>query len=254
VAPAPPPACAGVRVGHHQGVPRSTTTRRPSARGSNGPAPGAKTARGLATQAALVRAAQTVFERDGFLDARITDITATARTATGSFYTYFNGKEEIFLAVVEALDEVGLHPPSLEYVAEGHTDVAHLIADITAHHRAYLETYHRNARMMRVVEEVTNISDSFRRERTARAQTWIEASRDAIAKLQRERRADPSLDPLTAARALSLMLSRSAYVTFVLEEEGAAAIDGLAETLTRLWVNALQVSLDHPAEPAEAGP
>jgi hypothetical protein len=32
-----------------------------------------------------VRAAQEIFERDGFLDARITDITATARTATGSF-------------------------------------------------------------------------------------------------------------------------------------------------------------------------
>ena len=82
--------------------------------------------------------------------------------------------------MVEALDEVGLHPPSLEYLAEKHADVADLIADITAHHRAYLETYHRNAKMMRVVEEVTNVSDSFRRERTARAQTWIEASRDAI--------------------------------------------------------------------------
>ena len=58
-----------------------------------------------------MRAAQKVFERDGFLDARITDITATARTATGSFYTYFNGKEEIFLAVVEARDEGGQPPP-----------------------------------------------------------------------------------------------------------------------------------------------
>jgi hypothetical protein len=48
---------------------------------------------------------------------------------------------------------------------------------------------------------------------------------------------------LTAARALPLMLSRSAYVTFVLEEEGAESIEGLAETLTRLWVNALRIPL-----------
>ena len=61
--------------------------------------------------------------------------------------------------------------------------------------------------------------------------------------LEREGRADPGLDPLTAARALSLMLSRSAYVTFVLEEEGAESIAGLAETLTRLWVNALRIPL-----------
>lgn len=199
-----------------------------------------------------MRAAQEVFERDGFLDARITDITATARTATGSFYTYFNGKEEIFLAVVEALDEVGLHPPSLAYLAEQHADVADLVADITAHHRAYLATYHRNAKMMRVVEEVTNVSESFRRERTARAQSWIEASRDAIGKLQREGRADPGLDPLTTARALSLMLSRSAYVTFVLEEEGAESIEGLAGTLARLWVNALRIPLVHPTAVVQA--
>jgi AcrR family transcriptional regulator len=192
----------------------------------------------MATQAALVRAAQEVFERDGFLDARIADITATARTATGSFYTYFDGKEEIFAAVVAALSDAGLHPPSLEFLADNHAD---LVADITAHHRAYLGTYHRNAKMMRVVEEVTNISDSFRRARTAEAQTWINGNRDAIRTLQREGRADPELDSLTAARALSIMVSRSAYVTFVLEEEGAEAIDGLADTLTRLWMNALKI-------------
>jgi AcrR family transcriptional regulator len=202
----------------------------------------ARTARGLARQAALVRAAQTVFERDGFRDARIADITVTARTATGSFYTYFNSKQDVFLAVVEALDEVGLHPPTLEYLTERHADAAALRADIAAHHRAYLETYHRNARMMRVVEEVTNINAAFRRERTARAQPWIAASREAIRRLQREGRADRDLDPVAAARALSTMVSRTAYITFVLEEEGAEAIDGLAETLTRLWMNALRLT------------
>jgi AcrR family transcriptional regulator len=194
-----------------------------------------------------VRAAQKVFERDGFLDARIADITATARTATGSFYTYFNGKEEIFLAVVEALDEEGLHPPSLEFLADNHADHDDLVADITEHHRTYLATYRRHAKMMSVVEEVTNISDSFRRERTARAQSWILGNRDAIAKLQAEGGADRGLDPLTAARALSLMVSRSAYVTFVLEEEGPESIAGLADTLTRLWINALKIPLGTPA-------
>ena len=47
-----------------------------------------RTPRGLAgaTQGPLVRAAREVFERDGFIDARIADITATARTATGSLH------------------------------------------------------------------------------------------------------------------------------------------------------------------------
>ncbi|HEY7630647.1 MAG TPA: TetR/AcrR family transcriptional regulator [Thermoleophilaceae bacterium] len=198
----------------------------------------AKTARGQATQAALVRGAREVFERDGYIDARITDITAASGTALGSFYTYFESKEEIFNAVVDALGEEGLSlVPTLDYVA--HED--DVVASISAHHRAYLEAYHRNARLMSVIEQVTNVSDSFRRRRTARAQPAVNASRDAILRLQAAGRADPKVDPVAAVRALSSMVSRTAYITFVLEEEGAEAIDNLVKTLTFLWVNALKI-------------
>ncbi len=200
--------------------------------------PTAKTARGQATQAALVRGARAVFERDGFIDARIADITAAAGTALGSFYTYFESKEEIFNAVVDALGEEGLIVPSLAYLADDGID---LVQSIAAHHRAYLEAYHRNARLMSVIEQVTGVSDTFRRRRTRRAQPVVEASRKAIVALQKAGRADPNLDPVSAVRGLSSMVSRSAYITFVLEEEGVEAIDGLVDTLTLLWVNALKV-------------
>jgi hypothetical protein len=42
-------------------------------------------ARGTRTRTALVDGARVVFERDGFVAARITDITAQAGVATGSF-------------------------------------------------------------------------------------------------------------------------------------------------------------------------
>jgi AcrR family transcriptional regulator len=198
-----------------------------------------RTPRGLATQAALVRAARQVFERDGFIDARIADITACAGTATGSFYTYFSSKEEIFGAVVDELSDEGLHPPSMEYLAEGDGD---LVARIAEHHRAYLRAYQRNAKMMSVIEQVTSISDDFRRRRTERAQEFMEANVAVIRRLQRDGLADADLDPLTTARALSAMVSRSAFVTFVLEQESRRAIDGLAATLTRLWANALRIA------------
>ena len=51
-----------------------------------------------------------MFERDGFLDARITDITAAAGVAAGSFYTYFNSKEDVFAAVMDDVNEEMLHP------------------------------------------------------------------------------------------------------------------------------------------------
>jgi hypothetical protein len=46
------------------------------------------------------------------------------------------------------------------------------------------------------------------------------------------------------------MVSRTAYITFVLEEEGANAIERLAQTLTRLWVNALKLT---PGSPGTLG-
>jgi AcrR family transcriptional regulator len=67
-------------------------------------------ARGARTREALVRAAREVFERDGFLDARIADIASAAGVATGSFYTYFNSKEDAFAAVIDELSDEMLHP------------------------------------------------------------------------------------------------------------------------------------------------
>jgi AcrR family transcriptional regulator len=226
---------------------RSPTRRRSARAGKSTerPAPaGARTPRGEATQATLVRAAKKIFERDGFLEARITDITAAAGTATGSFYKYFSSKEEIFLAVVEALADEGLHSISLEILAEEHD---HPVDAVVEHLRGYLEAYHRNAKMMSVIEEVTSISDDFRRERTARAQPYMKGNAAAILALQKAGRADPGIDPLIAGRALSIMAGRAAYVTFVLEEEGASSIDCLARTLTRLWVNALGMPVEEPA-------
>ena len=42
--------------------------------------------KGLQTRARLLEAAKKVFERDGFLDARIVDITERANLAPGGFY------------------------------------------------------------------------------------------------------------------------------------------------------------------------
>jgi AcrR family transcriptional regulator len=190
----------------------------------------------MATEAALLRAARRVFEQDGFLDARIADITALADTATGTFYTYFDSKEAIFTSVIDQLNEQGLHPPSLDFLPDVVED---LEGSVARHHREYLENYARNAKLMSVMEQVTNISDDFRHHRTEQAQVYMRRNADAIRRLQREGIADPELDPELTARSLSTMVSRSAYVSFILEEEGADSIERLVDNLTRIWLNAL---------------
>ena len=49
----------------------------------------------------LLNAAVWTFARKGYRGAAISDIIARAGAARGTFYLYFNSKEEIFLAVVE---------------------------------------------------------------------------------------------------------------------------------------------------------
>lgn len=59
-----------------------------------------RTARGRETLRKLLDAAAIEFGERGFHDASISGITRRAGTALGSFYTYFDSKDEIFRALV----------------------------------------------------------------------------------------------------------------------------------------------------------
>jgi AcrR family transcriptional regulator len=51
-------------------------------------------------QTAILDAAEVIFVRDGYHAAKMTDIAEQAGFSTGSLYTYFNGKEEIFQTMI----------------------------------------------------------------------------------------------------------------------------------------------------------
>jgi AcrR family transcriptional regulator len=59
-----------------------------------------RTARGRETLRKLLDAAAIEFGEKGFHEASISGITRRAKTALGSFYTYFDSKDEIFRALV----------------------------------------------------------------------------------------------------------------------------------------------------------
>ncbi|WP_265587514.1 TetR/AcrR family transcriptional regulator [Sphingomicrobium arenosum] len=60
-----------------------------------------RTRRGEATRARILDAARVEFGRVGFADTSIVSITGRAKVALGTFYTYFDSKEEVFAALVE---------------------------------------------------------------------------------------------------------------------------------------------------------
>ncbi|HEY6574778.1 MAG TPA: TetR/AcrR family transcriptional regulator [Mycobacterium sp.] len=198
------------------------------------------TERGLRTRAALIAAARKVFERMGYLDARLIDITRAAKCSAGTFYTYFSSKEEIFAAVLEVAQEDMLHPGMPHVATED--DPA---AIIEASNRAYLRAYKRNAKLMGLLEQVANVDPEFRELRTLRSNAFVRRNARSIAKLQANSQADPDLDPLLASRALSAMMSRFAFGHFVTREDRddtpATTDEDLVQIVTRLWVNALRI-------------
>jgi AcrR family transcriptional regulator len=195
--------------------------------------------RGVRTRNALVTAAREVFERDGYLDARITDISKAAHVASGSFYTYFNSKEEIFQALVEQVQEEMLHPHLRERT--GITDTRQLI---DASNREYLRAYKKNARLMALFEQVAQVDEKFMALRIERGNAFARRNAKLIQTLQESGEADMSLDPLVTAHALSVMVSRMAYMVFVLGQR--IPFERLVTTLNKIWENGLQLTASEP--------
>lgn len=193
-----------------------------------------RSARGIRTRTALIAAARVVFERDGYLDARMSDISLEAGVAAGSVYTYFDGKEEIFQAVAEEVQEEMLHPHLRERT--GVTDPGTLI-DLA--NREYLRSYQKNAKLMGLFEQVSQIDEGFRAQRIERGNAFAKRNAEMIQDLQEQGLADPSLDPLLTAHALSGMVSRVAYLAYVAEVP--MPHERLVTTLNQIWTKALRL-------------
>jgi hypothetical protein len=113
---------------------------------------------------------------------------------------------------------------------------------IRAANRSYLTAYQKEARIMRVIEEVSRYDESVRTVRTERDDYLA-------ARLQAEGSADPRIDTRYAAIALGGMVARFAEMMFI----GGHAFD-LSEAvgqLTLLWASALGLK---PAPPPDRRP
>ena len=191
--------------------------------------------KGLQTRARLVEAAKRVFERDGFLEARIVDIAEAANLAPGSFYHYFDSKEELFLEVAQ-MQEERLTAPSLDSSAEGGDSSP--TESIHRANRLYLERYRDEAALMGVIEQVSRYDDDVNAARMATMKHFVERAERSIRRLQREGEADARLNPSMAADALGAMIARVAELWLV-QGYRDYDFDQAVDQLGILWANAL---------------
>jgi AcrR family transcriptional regulator len=204
--------------------------------------------KGAETRARLVESARGVFEDAGFLDARISDIADRAGLSHGSFYHYFESKEQVFREVAES-QEALLTAPS----DDGDRDVAaprNELERLRRANRRYLERYRDNAKIMGVIEEVSRYDDRVNEARMRRQKHFADRAEKAIRRLQDAGTADPEVDPELAALALGSMVARFAELWLV-EHWGDYDLDAVADQVTRLWANA--IGLRDPEPPTSSG-
>ena len=155
------------------------------------------------TSSELKRAALAVFERQGYLNTKITDITREAGRAAGSFYTHFDSKESLLESLLADL---------LAEADKTVTDRRHSgdFADWQAvrwHVSAYWETYHTHSAVLRSLQQAAIVNERF----AARLQELTEPDRrHFVEHLEQARSAGARLpgDPMLVASAIqSLMLT-----------------------------------------------
>jgi AcrR family transcriptional regulator len=191
-----------------------------------------------------VEAAKEEFEETGFLDARISDIAERAGISHGSFYHYFESKEQIFREVATA-QEALLTAPSGDHDTAAGSNLSEYERILRANRR-YLERYRANRRIMGVIEEVSRYDDYVNEARMARQKHFAERAEAAIRELQERNLADPLVDPKMASVALGSMVARFAELWLV-EGWERFNFEKAVEQLTRLWANA--IGLEEPAPP-----
>jgi AcrR family transcriptional regulator len=110
----------------------------------------------------LLDAATWVFARKGYRQAGIDDVIARAGVARGTFYLYFEGKEQVFLAIVEAFHSL------VKAALDGMDDAAEAVrvkgprAMLQASFRQWLGFFaaHRDAARV-VLKEASSIDPRF---------------------------------------------------------------------------------------------
>lgn len=199
---------------------------------------GPRSSKGARTRTRLLEAAKEIFEENGFLSARISDIAERAGLSHGSFYHYFESKEQIFREVAALVDDQ-LGAPLAEVVLAPSSDLSphERLREAV---RRHFEAYRAEARIMGLIEQVSRYDDEVDALMLSRHRQYAEQMAESIRQLQRRNLADKSLDPAIAATAIGALTARFAELWLV---QGAVdtSMDEAVEQVSTMLVNIMGI-------------
>ncbi|MFN3389989.1 MAG: TetR/AcrR family transcriptional regulator [Allosphingosinicella sp.] len=118
-----------------------------------------RTERGRKTLRRLLEAAASEFGERGYHEAAITGITQRAGVALGTFYTYFESKEEVFRALVRDMSRA-----TRVHVAEAVKDAPDRMAAERIGLEAFIAFVRKHPELYRIIEEAQFVAHDVYRE------------------------------------------------------------------------------------------
>jgi len=194
----------------------------------------------------LLDSARRVFESDGYAEARISDIATDAGMAVGSFYTYFESKEEIFFELAKQVFQ-GMFPGSHGRSSRAESDIPEPLTErdafesIARTNRHFVEFYRVNRLINATFESAATYVPEIKSFRTEIRHASVTRATASIMNLQKNGLVDSRLDPGITAAILVSMVSNFVYFYFVFDE--SFSIDLAVDHLNMIWARALGLSV-----------
>jgi AcrR family transcriptional regulator len=193
------------------------------------------TRKGRETDEAFRDAARLVFARDGYLNARISDIAEAAGRSVASFYNYYETKADLLIALAEEFHAEATEMAVLPYRA-GLSDEDALRAAVAGFWRTYAK---RRGELIGIFQAAM-VEGQFR-------ERWLEIRAEAVSRIAAEvRRAQaegycPGVDPVLTASALSAMLEHFCYIWLGQGGEKGVPFDDerALDAIATIWVKSV---------------
>ena len=201
-----------------------------------GPPRAAKaTRKGRETDEAFRDAARLVFARDGYLNARISDIAAAAGRSVASFYNYYDTKADLLIALAEEFHAEATAMAVLPYRAGMSPEEA--LREAVA---GFWRTYSARRGELIGIFQAAMVEGRFR-------DRWLEIRAEGVGRIAAQvRRAQsegycPGVDPVLTASALSAMLEHFCYIWLGQGGEKDVPFDDdrALDALATIWVKSV---------------
>jgi AcrR family transcriptional regulator len=205
------------------------------------------TRKGRETDEAFRSAARAVFARDGYLNAKISDIAAEAGRSVASFYNYYDTKADLLIALAEEFHAEATEMAVLPY--RGGLSRQDALREAVA---GFWRTYAKRRGELIGVFQAAMLEDEFR-------DRWLDIRAEAIARIAAEIALAqdagycPGTDPVLTASALSAMLEHFCYIWL---GQGGERVDvqfddeRAMDALATIWVKSIYWRAEEPGTQA----